>query len=120
MQNTTDNRLNNRLRPQFSCYIFFSMKLQNFLVSLLVLNTCCIQNSEASCQMANWWGAFDHQGWATCDSSTQYIKGLWRNDRESDDEIYSIEEAKCCTALSPYNNTPSTCQHTNWWGTLDK
>jgi len=69
--------------------------------------------------MANWWGAFDRQGWATCDSSIQYIKGLWRNDRESDDQIYSIEEAKCCTALAPYNNTPSTCQHTNWWGTLD-
>jgi len=96
------------------------MKLQNFLLSLLVLNMCWIQKSEASCQMANWWGAFDHQGWATCDSSTQYIKGLWRNHNGGPREkIWLLEEAKCCTALAPYVSTPSTCQNANWWGVLD-
>lgn len=114
--------LNNRLKPQvfFLLCLCYSMKLQTFLLSLLVLNMCWMQKSEASCQMANWWGAFDHQGWATCGSSTQYIKGLWRNHNGGPQEkIWLLEEAKCCTALAPYVSTPSTCQNANWWGVLD-
>ena len=53
------------------------LKLQSFLLSLLLLSMFWSQCfSAASCKMANWWGTFDHKGWSTCDSSTEYIKGL--------------------------------------------
>ena len=71
------------------------MKLQSFSLSLLLLSMFWSQCfSASSCKMANWWGTFDHKGWSTCDSSTEYIKGLWRNDPSGDDEIYLLEEAK--------------------------
>ena len=96
------------------------MKLQSFLLSLLLLSMLWSQCfSASSCKMANWWGTFDHKGWSTCDSSTEYIKGLWRNDPSGDDEIYLLEEAKCCSAPTPFESTPSTCQTANWWGVLD-
>ena len=100
------------------CFLYFSMALQSFLLCLLVLNMCW--RSESACTMANWWGAFDHKGWATCDSSTQYIKGLWRNHNGGPQEkIWLLEEAKCCLAPPPYANVPSTCKIANWWGVLD-
>ncbi|CAH3106856.1 unnamed protein product [Porites lobata] len=76
--------------------------------------------SESACTMANWWRAFDHKGWATCDSSTQYIKGLWRNHNGGlNEKISLLEEAKCCLAPPPYANVPSTCKIANWRGVLD-
>ena len=100
------------------CSLYFSMALQSFLLSLLVLNMCW--RSESACWMANWWTAFDRKGWATCDSSTQYIKGLWRNHNGGPKEkIYLLEQAKCCSAPTPYANVPSTCKIANWWGVLD-
>lgn len=94
------------------------MALQSFLLSLLVLNMCW--RSESACRMANWWAAFDRKGWATCDSSTQYIKGLWRNHNGGPKEkIYLLEQAKCCSAPTPYANVPSTCKIANWWSVLD-
>ena len=96
------------------------MKLQSFLFSLLVLSMFCSQClSASSCKMANWWGTFDHQGWSTCDSSAEYIKGLWRNHNYGDHEISLLEEAKCCSAPTPEENTPSICQDTDWSSVLD-
>lgn len=80
---------------------------------------CC--SMYDGCKFANWWGAFDKKGWVQCDSSTHYITGLWRNNnRGSNDKIYLLEEAKCCPAPAPNQNTPSTCKDANWWGVLDK
>ncbi|KAM7425621.1 hypothetical protein ABFA07_022972 [Porites harrisoni] len=94
------------------------MALQSFLLSLLVLNMCW--RSESACRMADWWAAFDRKGWANCDSSTQYIKGLWRNHNGGPKEkIYLLEQAKCCSAPTPYANVPSTCKIANWWSVLD-
>ncbi|XP_073229032.1 uncharacterized protein [Porites lutea] len=96
------------------------MKLQSFLFSLLVLSMFYSQClSASSCKMANWWGTFDHQGWSTCDSSAEYIKGLWRNHNYGDHEISLLEEAKCCSAPTPEENTPSICQDTDWSSVLD-
>ena len=118
------NRSNNRSdnNHSFFCCLLFSMELQSFLLSLLVLNICWSQGFSAPvCKMANWWGAFDRKGWATCDSSTQYIKGLWRNHNGGPrEQIYLLEGAKCCSAPAPNQNTPSTCQIANWWIVLDR
>ena len=104
----------------FFTFFSASMKLQTFSLSLLLLSMFWSQCfSASSCKMANWWGTFDHKGWSTCDSSTEYIKGLWRNDPSGDDEIYLLEEAKCCSAPTPYESMASTCQTANWWGVLD-
>ena len=79
---------------------------------------CCMMHD--GCKMANWWGAFDRKGWAKCDSN-HYLTGLWRNNNPgASDKISLLEEAKCCPALSPNQNTPSTCHSANWWGTLDR
>ncbi|XP_015749586.1 PREDICTED: uncharacterized protein LOC107329410 [Acropora digitifera] len=80
---------------------------------------CCSMQNE--CKMANWWAGFDRKGWVHCDSSKHYITGLWRNTNlGSKDEIYLLEQAKCCPAPSPHQNTPSTCRTANWWITLDR
>lgn len=80
---------------------------------------CC--SMYDGCKFANWWGAFDRKGWVQCDSSTHYITGLWRNNnRGSNDKIKLLEEAKCCPAPAPNQNTPSKCRNANWWGVLDK
>ena len=80
---------------------------------------CCSMQNE--CKMANWWAGFDRKGWVDCDSSKHYITGLWRNTNlGSKDEIDLLEEAKCCPAPSPHQNTPSTCRTANWWITLDR
>ena len=80
---------------------------------------CCMMYD--GCKFANWWGAFDRKGWVQCDSSTHYITGLWRNNnRGSNDKIFLLEEAKCCPAPAPNQNTPSTCTNANWWKVLDK
>ena len=101
-------------------FLLVSMKLQSFLFSLLVLSMFYSQClSASSCKMANWLGTFDHQGWSTCDSSTEYIKGLWRNHNYGDHEISLLEEAKCCSAPTPEENTPSICQDTDWSSVLD-
>ena len=93
------------------------MALRSFLFSLLVLNMCL--RSESACTMANWWTAFDRRGWATCDFSNQYIKGLWRNHNGGRREkIYLLEQAKCCSAPMPYANIRSTCKILRW-GVLD-
>ena len=80
---------------------------------------CCMMHD--GCKMANWWGTFDHKGWARCGSSNHYLTGLWRNNNPgANDYIYLLEEVKCCPALSPNQNRPSTCHKANWWSTLDR
>lgn len=71
--------------------------------------------------MADWWRTFDKKGWATCDSSKHYITGLFRNTNQgSRDKIYLLEEAKCCPAPSPDQNSDSTCKTADWSRVLDK
>ena len=73
------------------------------------------------CKKADWWGGFDRKGWVQCDSSTQYITGLWRSHYAGPEaKISVLEGAKCCSAMAPNQNTPSTCQKVDWWGILDK
>ncbi|XP_027059482.1 neurogenic locus Notch protein-like [Pocillopora damicornis] len=80
---------------------------------------CCMMPD--SCKMANWWKAFDKKGWVQCDSTKHYITGLYRNNNwGKNDKIFLLEEAKCCPAPPPYQNTGSTCRDANWWGVLDK
>ncbi|RMX46862.1 hypothetical protein pdam_00007652, partial [Pocillopora damicornis] len=79
---------------------------------------CCMMYD--GCKFANWWQSFDRKGWAQCDSK-QYITGLWRNvNLGSRDQIYLLEEAKCCSAPAPFQNVQSTCREANWWSVLDK
>ena len=71
--------------------------------------------------MANWWGSFDNQGWSVCGPSNEYITGFWRNNYGGDnDKIYLLEEARCCKAVAPYQNSQSTCRNVDWWTTLDR
>ena len=92
------------------------MKLYVSLMVVLLMTDAC----WSQCRDANWWESFDHQGWSTCDESTQYLTGLWRNAPKIDDPIFLIEEAKCCAATGPGANESSTCQNAWWWAVLDK
>ena len=77
-------------------------------------------NSALTCNSANWWSSLDRAGWSTCPSSnTVYLKGLYRSDRKGNDEIYRLEEGKCCQAGQGYTNQPATCRNQNWQLTLD-
>ena len=42
-----------------------------------------------------------------------------RNSWTPRDPIYLLEEARCCKAPTPYQNTSSTCKLANWWTRLD-
>ncbi|XP_078356494.1 uromodulin-like, partial [Oculina patagonica] len=93
-----------------------NMKL---LVSLLLLSIT-VDSCWSQCRMANWWGSFDRKGWSVCGSSNEYITGFYRNsNRGSNDKIYLLEEAKCCKAVAPNQNSQSSCSNANWWKTLD-
>ena len=92
------------------------MKLQ----ALLLICSLTLDLGSSQCRMANWWGSFDRQGWSTCDSSKEYMTGMYRNiNHGNDDYIYLLEEVKCCQAIDPYRDIESTCTNENWWGTLD-
>ncbi|KAL9987869.1 hypothetical protein ACROYT_G002244 [Oculina patagonica] len=92
------------------------MKLLVFLLFFsLTVDTCWSQ-----CRMANWWRSFDQKGWSVCGPSNEYITGFYRNNNQGgNDKIYLLEEAKCCRAVAPYQNSHSLCMNANWWKTLD-
>ena len=92
------------------------MKLLSCLVILAIMDVCSSQ-----CRKANWWKAFDKKGWVKCGSSTEYLTGFYRNNnRGNTDYIQLLEEGRCCKALSPNQNQPSTCSNANWWKVLDR
>merc|ERR1719157_486693 len=71
-------------------------------------------NDPQTCYSANWWGSFDRKGWSNCETG-YFLSGLMRN---SCDQLYCLEQAKCCKSTnSPgnYNN----CYNANWWGSFD-
>ena len=89
-------------------------------VALLLIYSLTLDLGRSQCRMANWWSSFDRQGWSTCDSSKEYMTGMYRNThRGNDDKIYLLEEVKCCQAIAPNRESQSTCTNANWWGTLD-
>lgn len=89
------------------------------LVSLLVYSLT-VALCWSQCRMANWWRSFDYKGWSTCDSTKEYMTGMYRNtNRGRDDKIFLLEEVKCCHAIAPNPDSQSTCTNANWWGTLD-
>jgi hypothetical protein len=62
---------------------------------------CCKQARSSgyagACTNANWWGSFDKEGWSKCPAGYA-MAGLYRNGGQ---ELWNIEEAKCC----PYKVT---------------
>lgn len=92
------------------------MKLLSCLVILAIMDTCSSQ-----CRKANWQKAFDKKGWVKCDSSDEYLTGFYRKKNlGSKDYIHLLEEGRCCKALSPNENQPSSCTKANWLGVLDR
>ena len=88
------------------------MALQFFLFSLLVLNNCW--RSESDCTFASsWFREYYDIGWATCDSSTQYITWLlWKRTSFPENKRAILSQGKCCP-MAFYGNTSSTCQIAN-------
>ena len=94
------------------CFLYFSMALQFFLFSLLVLNMCW--RSESDCTFASsWFREYYDIGWATCDSSTQYITWLlWERTSFPENKRAILSQGKCCP-MAFYGNMSSTCQIAN-------
>ena len=63
---------------------------------------CCRPKSQVkswgSCYNQNVWGSFDRKGWSSC-ADGYYMAGLYR---ESCDNLYCLEEFKCCK-MGAYN-----------------
>jgi hypothetical protein len=74
------------------------------------------------CKNENWWDSFDKKGWSTCNNDKLFITGFYRNTLESwtMDQIYRLEEAKCCSSNSLYLTQRSECKNANWWDSLDR
>lgn len=71
-----------------------------------------------TCSHANWWGSFDKQGWSTCDTSRQYIRGFYRTGSGAG-KLYNLESANCCTKPSSLSSSRH-CTGGNWWASFDK
>ena len=74
---------------------------------------------EGACSDANWWKSFDKTGLSKCDNSGYFITGFYRNDRKSKDNLYLLEEARCCSRPSPWRYSSYLVLHADWWKILD-
>lgn len=66
------------------------------------------------CYDHDWWRSFDFQGWSLCNNG-YYMAGLWRN---SGDQLYHIEEARCCRPKSQVSSW-GRCYNHNVWRSFD-
>ncbi|XP_046863969.1 neurogenic locus notch homolog protein 2-like [Xenia sp. Carnegie-2017] len=81
----------------------------------------CELNVKPVCVNANWRRSFDKQGWSTCDTTNQFITGLYRNKlRVNNDGLYRLEDAKCCKSSPIYIGQKSICQNADWWDSFNK
>lgn len=90
--------------------------------ALLLLAVAMLSELSSCCMNENWWALFDKEGWATCRYNNYYINGLYRNDRHSwhTDEIFRLEEARCCPRSYPFYNQPSVCLSADWVHSFDR
>jgi len=85
---------------------------------LVLLGVVC--GARASCKRVSWWESFDKQGLSRCSSDSDYIRGFFRSGRGHPDKIGRLEEAKCCTADSPYTSDTPQVLYADWWKSLNK
>merc|ERR1712238_642457 len=68
---------------------------------------CCKPNAQkggwGTCYDLNVWTSFDAKGWSKC-ATGYYMTGLFRNDC---DNLYCIENFKCCKMGAPTTSVPS-------------
>ena len=81
-----------------------------------------VSGNPSYCKNSNWWSSFDRKGWSTCQSNKLFITGFYRSklDNWDRDEIYRLEEARCCSSNSLYLSQQSVCKNANWWSSLDR
>jgi hypothetical protein len=73
-----------------------------------------------TCTNANWWSSFDRRGWSQCPNG-MFMHGLYRNGRIGrwqDNQLYHIEEAKCCRPVE--TTSYGHCVNANWWSSFDR
>ncbi|XP_059145005.1 uncharacterized protein LOC131932152 [Physella acuta] len=77
---------------------------------------------DAGCSRSDWWASLDRQGLSKCNGSDDFISGFYRNDRKSweDDPLQLLEEAECCSRVSPWTNTNTQVVIADWWLTFDQ
>ncbi len=85
------------------------------------MNVFLEPSDKSQCDKADWEASLDREGWSKCPKSNTYLRGLYRTDRDPDDErVGRIEYGRCCPASeSAYTNQPATCSNANWATTLD-
>ena len=96
--------------------MWFAFAIQLFSVLLMIQPV-----KSLSCDQADWSASLDRATWSRCPNTNTYLRGLWRNDRQSGDErVGRIEYGRCCKATEPsYANQPATCSNADWLHTLD-
>ena len=70
---------------------------------------------DQDCYNHNWWLSFDSKGWSTCNNG-YYMTGLYRT---SGNNLYNIEEAKCCRPRSQVKRWGS-CYNLNVWSSFNR
>ncbi|XP_059145004.1 uncharacterized protein LOC131932151 [Physella acuta] len=77
---------------------------------------------DAGCSRSDWWASLDRQGLSKCSGGDDFISGFYRNDRKSwdDDPLQLLEEAECCSRVSPWTNSKSQVVNADWWITFDR
>ncbi|XP_059179031.1 uncharacterized protein LOC131958176 [Physella acuta] len=88
-------------------------------VSVLAL---LVYGANAGCSRSNWWSSMDKTGLSKCDNETDFISGLYRNERISwdDDALQLLEEAECCTRNWTWTQSKTQTVYADWWFTFDR
>ncbi|XP_059159702.1 uncharacterized protein LOC131943541 [Physella acuta] len=85
---------------------------------LLVLAVMYVGAGANTCSRSNWWSIFDTAGSSKCENEGDFIAGFFRNlmpNPSSNDYIYDLEEAECCTRNPPWNNSKTMVVNADWW-----
>ena len=103
--------------------IFAFKHLYNLRITIALseatLIFCILIVVFALCEINDWSTSFNNHGWSKCDSTSPYIKGLYRSNAlsMSQDRIHHLEKANCCKS---FKNVKNDCVETNWISSFDK
>ena len=74
---------------------------------------------SGSCEIQEWSARLSSLGWSNCNSTSPYIKGLYRSNSSdaASDRLHRIKKVNCCAAIE---NVTSGCVVEDWLTSFDK
>ncbi|XP_059143284.1 uncharacterized protein LOC131930711 [Physella acuta] len=77
-----------------------------------------IMKADAGCSRSDWRSSMARQGHSQCTSLNDFITGLSRKDKTTDDPLNLLDEVECCSRNSTWSNDTHTLYAD--WATMDR